>query len=562
MQTDNVWSCDFETTTDPTDCRVWAYACYNIYTQEFVYGNSIKDFLEWCFTGNNKTLYFHNLAFDGEFIIDALYRRGFRYCYTGRLKSHEFDTLITDDGIFYALKAKRNKVHISIYDSLKIVPLSVSEIPKAFGLEYTKGEIDYKQYREEGHIITDEELDYIKRDVIIVGKTLRIFRDMGLKKMTQSSNALQFYKAMMGDKFKYFFPDIGTADSFIRRAYKGGWTYLVESYAGMDIKEGCVFDANSLYPAMMYYKPMPYGEPIYFDGKYADDDVHPLYVQGIICEFELKPGKLPTIQLKNNYRFSATEYLKSSNGEEVYLCLTNIDLDLFFECYDVTVYEWCGGYKFRSTTELFKEYIDYWMSKKIDSKKSGNKGMYTISKYFLNKLYGKFGTNPRGRKKYPIYDEEEDRVKYIKGEEEGIKALYLPIAVFVTSWGRDTTIRAALSCGDRFIYADTDSLHLLGRGIPDGLAVDDSALGQWKMESIFDKARFLHAKCYIEYGREPGELPENNGLKVTVAGMPRACHKHVSFDNFKIGTLYPGKIVSKKVRGGTVLIDTEYTLMP
>ena len=49
---------DFETTTDKTDCRVWAYALIDIDNLDnFIYGNNLNDFIEWC-RKNPSTIYF------------------------------------------------------------------------------------------------------------------------------------------------------------------------------------------------------------------------------------------------------------------------------------------------------------------------------------------------------------------------------------------------------------------------------------------------------------------------------------------------------------------------
>ena len=84
----------------------------------------------------------------------------------------------------------------------------------------------------------------------------------------------------------------------------------------------------------MYDKKLPFGEPVFFEGKYKEDKVYNLYIQMITCSFEIKKNKIPTIQIKNSY-FMANEYLESSNNEIVCLVLTNVDLKLFLEQYDV-----------------------------------------------------------------------------------------------------------------------------------------------------------------------------------------------------------------------------------
>lgn len=97
-----------------------------------------------------------------------------------------------------------------------------------------------------------------------------------------------------------------------------------------------------MYPAKMKYEALPYGTPIYFEGEYKKDPLYNLYVQTISTIFKLKPGKIPSIQIKNNLSFEPTEYLESSNGDLVTLTLTNIDLELFKENYDITYIKYHG----------------------------------------------------------------------------------------------------------------------------------------------------------------------------------------------------------------------------
>ena len=119
---------------------------------------------------------------------------------------------------------------------------------------------------------------------------------------------------------------------------------------------------------------LPYGEPIYYEGKYKEDPVYPLYIQSISCAFEIKENMIPTIQLKNkSYFFAENEYLESSNGEIVNMTLTNIDLELFLEHYNTYDLMYHDGWKFKGCTHIFKKYIEKWTNKKIEAGKAGNK---------------------------------------------------------------------------------------------------------------------------------------------------------------------------------------------
>lgn len=552
-----LFTADFETTTDPTDCRVWACGICEIGKPEnFIYMNNIDGFIEWARKQRKVTTYFHNLKFDGEFILCWLFENGFKFVADRRdLEKNTFTTLISDKGQFYSMeicfeRKGKEKECLTIYDSLKILPFSVAAIAKGFNLPISKLEIDYNETREKGHVLTQEEIDYLRNDVEIMARALHILFEQGLTKMTQGSNALYDYKRTVGTKnFSKWFP-IPEYDSDIRQSYKGGFTYLNPKYKELDLTDGIVLDVNSLYPSVMYYQPLPYGEGIFFKGKYKPDKIYNLYVQMFTCQFELKPGYIPTIQLKNNLSFVPTHYLESSDGEDVTLCLTSVDLELFMEHYNVYNIEYHSGWKFKSTIGLFKEYIDKWNKVKMESTLNGNKAMRTLAKLMLNALYGKFALNPNVQSKLPWYDN--GVIKYKLGEKETREPIYIPVGTFITAWARHKTISSAQKVCDRFVYADTDSLHLVGTEIPDMLEIDPVKLGAWKHESTFTRARFLRQKSYIE---------EIDGvLKITCAGMPDRCYQYVTWDNFHTGATYAGKLGMTHVNGGIVLKDIPFSI--
>lgn len=109
-----------------------------------------------------------------------------------------------------------------IYDSLKIIPFSVEMIAKTFGLPISKLELDYNRPRSRNHVMTTKEREYIKNDVLIMAKALKILFDVKLDKMTQGANALADYKRIITDrKFNHYFPKLKPeVDEKIRESYK------------------------------------------------------------------------------------------------------------------------------------------------------------------------------------------------------------------------------------------------------------------------------------------------------------------------------------------------------
>ncbi len=555
------WCCDFETCTWlENETYVWLWAVCNIDTEETEWGTDIEDLIKWCELNGNVKLYFHNLKFDGEFILSYLLSNGFKHVKKVDEEKKTFSTIISDLGQFYGIDIVLDEKHrIKIYDSLKIIPIKIEKIPETFGLNLKKTDLNYTKPRPRGYFPNKNELDYILNDVKIPAQALKIMFDQGLTQMTQASNALQDFKMSIGRKtFDHFFPRLKVEiDQEIRKSYRGGFTYLSPEYSKIEVGKGYVLDVNSLYPSVMKFKKLPISDPIKYKGKYQPDKWYDLYIQHITCKFAIKKNKIPTIQISSK----PGVYLRESGKEPVSLYLTNIDLDLFFENYDVYELQYIDGWMFRSGIGIFDNYIDKWYKIKCECKYT-NPGMCAIAKLMLNALYGKFGSNPLCKSKCPFLENEVVRYKTDKTPEER-KTIYIPMACFITSYAREKTIITSQKIMDysikkygvnKYIYSDTDSIHttLELEELKNICEIDAYKLGAWKVENPFSKGKFIRQKCYIE------QTPE--GLKICCAGLPSRCYKDITFDNFKMGLKVNGKLVPKHVKGGIKLEETTYEI--
>lgn len=223
------FTADFETATWKDDeTWVWAWATCNIETEEMQFGNNIDSFIDYCYKEKNSVFYFHNLKFDGEFIIYWALTHEFTHVTEKEdIADNTFTTLISNMGQFYQIclyfKKGNKTVHkVTFYDSLKIIPFSVDETAKYFNLSISKLTLDYNTPREIGHILTAEENEYIKNDVLIMKQALQVTFDKGLTKMTRASNALTDYKEIVGkSRFNHLFPVLDkTVDADLRKSYK------------------------------------------------------------------------------------------------------------------------------------------------------------------------------------------------------------------------------------------------------------------------------------------------------------------------------------------------------
>ena len=140
---------DFETAQEepsdgglPDRTWVWLRAIAGVFDSELdLVGNSIDSFMEYALE-SAKLIYFHNLRFDGNFIIywllttaTSIMRVRFTPPIGGRSPllsprrgSSNKITVVTPDGII-----------TDFQDSLKKIPPSVASMAKAYGLEMEKG---------------------------------------------------------------------------------------------------------------------------------------------------------------------------------------------------------------------------------------------------------------------------------------------------------------------------------------------------------------------------------------------------------------------------------------
>lgn len=582
-----IFSADFETTTSVVsneETRVWAGAMIDIahYDDDsyLLYWDSIEEFFDYiqedmmdgCLE-NGDVLYFHNLKFDGSFILNHILREGYKYdedCFK-KYSGKWFSTLISDMGTWYEIKINYRGKKIEIKNSLCLVASSVAAMGDSFGTKKRKLDMDYDA--SSLHFkLTDEDKAYIAADVQIVAEVLNtLIHGFGFEKLTAGANSLNFFIDSFGgkDKFRKYFPYIDDAeDDFIRASYKGGWCYKAPG-AYMEDK-GQTFDVNSLYPSMMHSisgNIYPVGNGIPFDGEPNPDEETPLWIAKCHILAHLKEKHHPCVQIKKSYMFAENEWLTDLENPEtaagVELTVTSVDWELISESYEIEELRWEGGYYYEAREGLFDEFIDYW----YDIKRNSKGAKKQLAKIILNSFYGKFGTRTSGASKIPYL--EDGVLKFNTTEEEERKGIYLPVACFTTAYARRFTITHANANFDRFCYADTDSIHMRGWEEPAMIRVHDSDMCAWKCEGQWSRAKFLRQKTYME------EM-EGGKLDIKCAGMPESIKYHkeldietdkitkvpnITFEDFEVGHEWvTGKLEAKQVKGGVLLLDKPFSI--
>lgn len=527
---------------DPSDVRIWGCCTMSLDNADLpLYFDNLNDLLEFYF--NSKTnimVYMNDMNKIGEFLLYWLFWNDFEWI-DDKLEQDTFNAIINNDSTFYQIKARYKRITVTFVNSSNLIPLRIDDL-----CESKLKDIDIN--RNKNHTLTVAEKCYFKEVTGILFKHIKTLLKLEMTSITIGACAINNYKDITGKKiFNYWFPVPYYHDD-IKEAFRGGFNYFNVEYTGKEVKNGLELDVNGLYAHVLYSSKLPFGEPIYFEGRYKEDKSYNIYVIMIRCQFELKKNCLPTIQTNKTLKYSPSEYLRSSGEDDLVLYLTNIDLQLFFANYHVYNIEYIGGYKFMSSKDMFKKYIEKWNEKKEYATENKLVAERLISKLMLVSLYGKFGSSTELKNKIP---------EMINGQilyqERSIsrEPIYIPIAIFVSSYARHFVIQAAQDNITRFIYSDTDSLFLTGDDIPLDFNIHNSKLGYWKMRK-FDRAKFLKTKTYI--------VESGGKLEVTAAGMPAELHKDITWDNFTMGNTYNNmKRIDRNI-GGVSLKNVDFTL--
>lgn len=624
---------DFETSVyeDQTETEVWASAVVELHTEDvLLFGDIDSTFMFFLTLKENLIVYYHNLKFDGSFWLYWLMTRtDYKPAYYEdedgntvwhdqyKMPSKTYRYVISDMGQWYSLYIQTPYARIELRDSLKLLPFKLDKIGKSFRTKHQKLSMEYEGERHANCKITKEEEEYISNDVLVLKEAIEIMEEQKHTKLTIGACCLGEFKSyFLKEEYENLFPDLtlvscpikgfDNADAYVRKTYRGGWCYLKEGEEGKIQHNGMTFDVNSLYPSMMHSMSgnwFPIGLPHWWEGSLPDDADKPnkYYFIHIRTRFRLKKGRLPMIQIKGSMVYRSNEWLKTSdirdsNGvyhpsytlfgkhyeSKVDLYLTQTDYKLLHEQYDLYDYEEIDGCWFYNAMQLFDTYIDKYKHIKMASKGA----IRELAKLFLNNLYGKLGANSDSSFKV-AYLNDDECMRYRTQEEHNKKCGYIPCGTAITSYARNFTIRAAQANYDRFIYADTDSLHCKGL-LSDmvGVSLHPTEFCHWKHESSWDVGIFVRQKTYIEHiVEEDGQPIDKPYYSIKCAGMGERPKKLLAYslgektdlgkltaeeeefikvnrtlEDFRIGLKVPSKLMPRNIRGGVLLTRTTFEM--
>lgn len=357
----------FDTETDHDDKSAWVCQ-WVLHDGKSVRKGINLDSFKSCLLSLPKGkhyIYIHNLKYDLEFIK-----------YT--LKEIE----IEQDANMRVIMRKKNPVSIMLEwdekrlyfrDSMKKWQGSLRSMGEAYGVpkleapdeDFTAG------WSKRTDFSDPENWRYVIRDAEIVAVAMQQMHKAGFKKATTSGDAWYCMHRMVNgaqwipgnDKWSKLFPAIPyELDAQLRPAYFGGIN--ISNRRGRI--EGPITheDKVSMYPGVLYYDSLPFGNPVCIDDQLPEEGQ--LYIIKVCIKFRIKEGHIPWLQFKQGIDY-VLEGNRLRYGEPVdytdswhEMTLCNVDLENMKEDYDI---EFMGEYRtkcwvFKQQTGILRPYID------------------------------------------------------------------------------------------------------------------------------------------------------------------------------------------------------------
>lgn len=432
---------DFETTTDGLNHQPYLVAIYGDHTDSrgtksivqetfstlddkpdivkslfnYIFGD-LKIRTKW---NNRLTLFAHNLTYDIGFLINhpSISKIEPLVC-NGRMVACKFE-----------FESHNAKLHIDMRDSLRIIPVKASSIPKMLGIQNVQKEVMiYELYNTD----TVKNLEQIPMSTIEQYKSLPIYEDfinnLKLQKCIKSDNVdllryAQFYciqdcrivyeglykfnelfkliNPTMPDVWNFYsLPSIAMHYFYIEGCYEGCYQFsgLLGKYFSPQVIGGrCMlkdnqpqniqadiqdFDAVSLYPsAMHYFNGFVRGTPEIIEN-FEPDNYNYYFIR--VRVDSIKPRHFPVVSSMSQ---TTREWTNDLIGKII--PIDKVGLEDAIEFQDLK-YTFIDGYYFdEGFNTRIKDVIKNITDRRQQAKEDKNEGLQQVLKLLANSSYGK-----------------------------------------------------------------------------------------------------------------------------------------------------------------------------
>ena len=354
-----------------------------------------------------------------------------------------------------------------------------------------------------------------------------------------------------------------------------GWNPLI-------VQDLVSYDANSLYPSVMYDELFPDLTSMRLYGPSYDTLLSLLASDSIVCMADVRivaphdgiPPMLPGSDKENRKNWTVREY-------EGWLCEPELKLALELGYVIEEVRNLMGARGIRP----FRTYVRRLYDLRMEMKAKGDPAA-ALCKLLMNALFGRYGI-----KSTPMRIEGDEQIQKAQDSEDfheryelkfhdgavgewpyllDYGAMRRPPASqwfgfssFILSYGRERLMRGILAAGDGFAYADTDSVHMTADKAADfeaAIPIGDD-LSQWKLETPepIPTAIYYEPKAYVHFDGEGKRiLVRHKGVRTKDDKgnyLPNAGDLTKEQTHRTVVSLYEG--LRRNLEPGTPLITTK-----
>lgn len=460
--------------------------------QEF---RTMYELIEWLWEQPERTVYAHfGGIYDFMFILESVIRdTNYRI---GPMIPRGSGLLCLDLIREVKTKSGVKEDKLSFRDSSALLPFSLKNLTKSFGVEHEKKEFDFGKW--DGSI-TEELSYYLKDDCRGLYEVLERFYEWPLVKKsgpayTTASQALKVFRLYLTKKIMSLRPRV---DSFVRKSYFGGRTEVFKPEFHSKTKNIYCYDVNSLYPTVMRNNDFPTNFKCETLTWYEDK-------MGFYeCEIEVpKDMYLPPLPVVEKVGRSSKLVFPTGKFKGVY---TTEEIK-YARSLGVKI-KTGKGMLFENGGPIFRQYIDDLYKMRLEAKAKGDGVTDVLTKLMMNSTYGRFGLNTE--REQVVFDDfscgltPHSEITVVKdGKEKHYRLMTKPvelentftnvaIASWVTSLARIHMHKLMLPIQKDLYYTDTDSLFVTRK------LKSSEGLGGLKEEYSGKSAVFLLPKTYV-----------------------------------------------------------------
>lgn len=450
------------------------HICFGRTWEEYIdFVSDLKNF----YGLNNKrklVIYVHNLAYEFQFI-----RKFHNVVKMTARKMRVPIRCSTSDGLEF-----RCSYLLSGY--------SLDVIGKHLG--YAKGkDFDYSLIRNSKTILHPGEIDYCKRDVVILYKFIltEIERNGSLADipLTKTSYVRRLMKKACFEKpktYKDLMSDLTIKPleyKLMKNAFQGGFTHCNAWYQGKTLNDVYSADITSSYPYAMVseFYPMSKGEKVCIESEeefvkqsmsyllittVKIYDLEPVHAENIIssskCEIHI--DNLSDDYIENNGRIY---YAK--NGY-ILTRISSVDFEIYHHYYKWSKIEFGATYRYKKgklPEPIVNTVLKLYSDKTLLKGQEGYEREYMNAKENTNSTYGMMVTDI-AREEIDYVDNEWKVLESVleetieKYNTKYDRFLFYAWGVFITAYARRNLLSMLYKITD-YIYADTDSLKFMGK---------------------------------------------------------------------------------------------------